>query len=173
MIDNDIRFDECGGNFLFTFYWLMTAKTVVKVPQATYIYRAGNPTSVTNINQSFDYVERVIDSIVECNRCLDKFMSRIEFFSDKKWLRELIKIEAASINDSHSLRRRGFYHHGMTPELYEVVERAMKKHFGEDGWIAAFFFHVAHEIPRGRLLENERLFRDQTKARYIIYRTAD
>ena len=62
LISNGIRFDESGGNFLFTFYWIMRAKVFIKLPTATYIYRI-NPSSVTNIKRNVDHLEHIVNSI--------------------------------------------------------------------------------------------------------------
>ena len=168
---NGSRFKQVGNNFLFAFCWLISAKTFVKVPKATYIYRAGNPMSITNKKRPVEKIADTINAMFRTVDFLDEFMSTIDFFDDKKYLRELIKIQAMSTIDMYSINRHGFYREKMTPELYDVVERAMKKHFGESGWLAAYYFHIAHEAHHRRKLEDEKLFRDQTSARYLVYPT--
>ena len=167
-LTNEVRYE--GSNFIFTLYWLMKAKCAVKVPQATYIYRL-NPQSITNKKRSVEKIAGTIDAMIKSVKIVDEFMSTIDFFSDKKYLRELIKIQTASTVDGHSIHRHGYYREELTAELYEAVGRAMEKHFGDAGWLAAYYFHIAHEAHFGRFLENERLFRDQTSAKYVLYPT--
>ncbi len=108
LIENKIPYIESGGNFLFVFFWLMKAKVYVKIPYASYIYRA-NPTSVSNVKRNFNYVGEVIEDMIDVINVLDKYFEEEEFFKDKKYLRELIKIEATAVNDLHCLKRLRFY----------------------------------------------------------------
>lgn len=47
----------------------------------------------------------------------------------------------------------------------------MKKHFGENYFLAMHFFNVAHERDFNQLLMNEPFFRKQTPARTFAYIT--
>ena len=167
--DSDIRVK--GSNFIFTFMWLMKAKHIVTVPQATYIYRI-NPESITNKKRSPKKIAGTIGAMIKSIKLMDDFMSTLDFFADKKYLRELIKMQTLSIIDSHSIHRHGYYREALTEEVYDEVERAMQKYFGEAGkFFAAYYFHIAHEAHFGRLLENEKLFREHTSAKYLMYPT--
>ncbi len=47
----------------------------------------------------------------------------------------------------------------------------MKKIFGENYWLAMYFFNTAHKKDFGQKLEDEKLFRENTSARFISFPT--
>ena len=76
------------------------------------------------------YVEKIagtIDVMIRSFKMIDEIMSTMDFFSDKKYLRELIKIQTASVINGHLIHRHAYYREQLTAELYEAVGKTFRR----------------------------------------------
>ena len=127
------------GPGLQIFCCLMNAKTFVKTPVICYIRRDA-PDSVYNQKGAFQ-IERFIDSKIKMIRYLDYYLPKIKFFRDNTNARNFVKMKFIIGSNNHELFRHGVYKNGISNELYQKVETAFKKNFGNDYFFPMIFFH--------------------------------
>ena len=151
MSDNNIT---CGvGGYLFTFImWMMSAKVIVKTPNICYIRRDA-PDSLTN--QSMEFTAKKIEEFIcgrfEILKKLDIYLNKMPFFKDNEFFKYMIKTKFLCGVDDFLITRPQFYKNGITPEIFQAVERAFKKYYGDLNYFyPMFMYHWAHCLPFNR-----------------------
>ncbi|MBQ4417525.1 MAG: glycosyltransferase, partial [Butyrivibrio sp.] len=154
LIKEDIRFEEAGGNALFSFAWLMKARKIVKTAIPTYVYRV-HEESVSDARRDESFVGEIISQMLQAAGHMEKYMHGVSYFTEHPEQGELARITLLSVLDNWWIRRPGYYRNGMNKELNMAVREEMQKHFGRDAWFVSFLFHAWHEQQYGRSLEKD------------------
>lgn len=150
ILDNEIFCDEleCESQF-FSLWWIMLAKVFIKTPVMFYVRRE-SPYSQTNADFSEEKIIKSISAKIEMSRLMDKLFDKVEFFSGNPHARYSAKARIFAARDSFDIRRRKIYSEGLTPEIFQAVEQAFKKYFGEEYFYPAFLFHQVHTMHFGK-----------------------
>ena len=141
-----------GGYLLPYIQWMMLAKIIVKTPVICGIRRDA-PDSLTNKSMDFNAqkIEKFICERFEILKKLDPILSEIDFFKDNAFFLYMIKVKWLCGVDDFLITRPKFYKNGITPEIFEAVERAFKKYYGESNYFyPMFMYHWAHCLPFNR-----------------------
>lgn len=154
LTENEIRFEEAGGNALFCFVWLMTARKVVKTAIPTYVYRE-HEASVSNAGRDDSFVGEILTQMAEIVSQADGYLRRIPWFEGRPKQRDLVKIALLSTHDNWWTVRLGFYREGMTEGVDRAVSQAAEQLFGEHAFLLSYLFHAWHEQQYGRFLEDD------------------
>ncbi len=144
LLDNEIFFDDVGGNQLFCLHWLMQAKICVKTPEIFYIRRDA-PDSYTNDRTHLaKRAQKFIFGSVTVSKYFDKIFRSVDYFKDNEAAQYRAKAIFYNRTDSYELYHRKIYEHGITPELHNAVDSAIKECFGEYADYVTFLFHKSN-----------------------------
>lgn len=152
IIDNEIFYPLLFGEMdPFNLWWLMKARIFVKTPMAYYSYRLMAPDSVSVLDKEKgpQFINRKISRIMAYTRNMDKFIPDVALFKNESFRRcvkiwFLFNIEQAIISSAN------IYRDGISSELYEAVEGAFRKNFGDGGEYPMFLFHLLHSSQCGQ-----------------------
>lgn len=136
---------------IFTLWWLMFAKVIVKTPVVCYVRRDA-PDSETNTHEIFKLGES-IELIIEVARSMDEVFDKIQFFKDNEELQYMAKAHLLETVQSFFINRWHFYKDGITPEIQRTVANAFKKYFGKDYFYVEFLFNLLQVQKHGRRVD--------------------
>lgn len=135
-------------------WWLLLAKVYVKTPVIHYIYRnapdaKSNTTSTSSPTlYPTERIEESIDKLIEMGLRFDKHAAEFEIFREHPEYGYLIKARQFNVMTANWIKARNFYRNGtVPPQVRQIVERAFKKHFGENASYPIFLFHLVNFLP--------------------------
>lgn len=144
LMDNGIFFPNWGGNPLFCLHWLMKAKIYVKTPDIFYICRDAPDSSSNDKKFLAEKVYKFIAGVASISEYLDNLFSSVKFFKDNPRTQYLAEAIFYDRFDDFRLHRLKIYEQGITLEIHNAVERAVKENFGDRADYVTFLFHLVH-----------------------------
>lgn len=147
ILDNKIFFPSWVANLPFTLHWLMTAKIYVKTPDIFYIRRE-TPDSYSNDKRFLaKQLRRYILGSTELSAHFDKLLQCLDYFKNNPAKQYHAKAIFYNRVDNYELHRWKIYAQGITPEIQQAVESALKECFGDNVGYLTFMFHKIHCLP--------------------------
>lgn len=147
IFENEIFCDENSGDpVIFSLWWVMLAKVLVKTPLFYYV-RRDNPARITHSKIDANNVEQFIIHMMDQSREIDKLFHKVELFKNNEVIQYIVKAHIFSRRDKFWIFRKDTYKNGITPELYQIAVRAFKKYFGDDYFYPMFLFNSLHVMP--------------------------
>lgn len=135
-------------------WWLLLAKVYVKTPEVYYIWRnapdsKSNSTSTNNASlYPIERIEEAIDTFIERARVFDKYAPKFKIFREHPEFADVVKARFFNVMTNCMVRTKNFYRKdSVPPQVRQAVEKAFKKHLGENASYPIFLFHLINFLP--------------------------
>ena len=143
--DHHIFFEEDivpGQDVMFMFRCIFYAPVYVRIPDIFYIYR--RPASaVTRTKRDAGFLSQLVENMVRKVRCLDRYMSEIEYFQTRPEEREKVR-ECVVLDTDPFFVQECYRADGSVEGNMDEVRQVMERLFGQDAWLMEYYFHAYH-----------------------------
>lgn len=143
--DYQISFEEDivpGQDVMFLFRCVFYASVYVRIPDIFYIYRRP-ATAVTRTRRDAHFLARLVENMVRKVRCLNRYMSEIEYFQSRPEERERVR-ECVVLETDPFFVQECYRADGSVEGNLAEVRQVMEKLFGKDAWLMEYYFHAYH-----------------------------